>query len=284
MAVNQAALNNYLQTTLGFPEDLSRALNAQGLDAFDVLITLTDKDVKEMCGNVRKPRGTIPNPAYDAVNPVAGVSPTISNPGVSMGLPCEKLLCQLCYYCFHMHRIQREFTAQGSTLAKLNDLWRFKESIDEEDEDEVKVPEPLKNVENIRQALDDIDHYLSRKRGMDGVPLAYVVRASAKILASSPSYGLPSFDAEMITTARHKVTVYQQDNKLVWAMLRAVFHGGPGWNWISSFARTTNGRLAYLAVKSHYLGEVFQSPSVRPQTRFLTAHFFDRKAHTFTFE
>jgi hypothetical protein len=108
MAANQAALNNYLQDTLGFPEDLSRALNAQGLDAFDVLTTLTDKDVKEMCGNVRKPGGTIPNPAYDAANPVAGVPLTIPNPGVSMGLPCKKLLRQLCYYCFHMHRIQRE--------------------------------------------------------------------------------------------------------------------------------------------------------------------------------
>jgi hypothetical protein len=87
MAANQAALNNYLQNTLGFPDDLSQALNAQGLDAFDVLITLTDKDVKEMCGNDRKPGGIIPNPAYDAANPVAGVPLTVPNPGVSIGLP-----------------------------------------------------------------------------------------------------------------------------------------------------------------------------------------------------
>jgi hypothetical protein len=40
-----------------------------------------------------------------------------------------------------MQRIQREFTAHGATLAKLADLWRFKESIDEEDEDDIKIPD-----------------------------------------------------------------------------------------------------------------------------------------------
>jgi hypothetical protein len=63
----------------------------------------------------------------------------------------------------------------------------------------------------------------------------------------------------MIQRARHTGNAFQQDNRLVWTMLRTVFHGGPGWNWISSFSRTSNGRAAYLAVKSHYLGEAFQS-------------------------
>jgi hypothetical protein len=41
-----------------------------------------------------------------------------------------------------MDRIQRDFTSKGATLAKLAELWRFKEAIEEEDEDEVKVPDP----------------------------------------------------------------------------------------------------------------------------------------------
>jgi hypothetical protein len=151
MAANQAAINNYLQDTLGFPQTLAHALNAQGLDGFDILINLTDKDIKEMCTNVRNPGGTIPNPAFDAANPVPGVPATIPNPGVSMGLPHEKLLRQLCYYCAHMYKIQREFTDQGATLAKLTELWRFKEAIEEEDDDDIKFPDVLKTVENVRQ-------------------------------------------------------------------------------------------------------------------------------------
>jgi hypothetical protein len=90
----------------------THALNAQGLDGFDILVNLTDKDVKEMCANVRKPGGTILNPAFDAAGnpPVARVAATIPNPGVLMGLPHEKLLRQLRYYHDHMNRIQREFT------------------------------------------------------------------------------------------------------------------------------------------------------------------------------
>jgi hypothetical protein len=284
MAANQAALNNYLQDTLGFPEDLSRALNAQGLDSFDTLATLTDKDVKEVCSNVRKPGGTIPNPVFDAENPVAGVPATIPNPGVSMGLPREKLLRQLCYYCVHLHKIQREFTAQGANLAKLTELWRFKEAIEEQDDDDIKFPEALKTVENVRQTLEDIDDYLNRKRGTDGALLAYVTRESVTIPAGAPDYGEPSFDAEMIQRARHSGNAFQQDNRLVRTMLRTVFHGGPGWNWISSFSRSNNGRAAYLAIKSHYLGEAFQSRIRAAADKVLDGTFFDGKARTFTFE
>jgi hypothetical protein len=77
----------------------------------------------------------IPNPAHDAANPVAGVPLALPNPGVlRMGLSHEKLLRQLGYYRFHMNRIQREFTAAGATLAKITELWHFKESIDERDD------------------------------------------------------------------------------------------------------------------------------------------------------
>jgi hypothetical protein len=284
MAANQAAINNYLQDTLGFPQTLAHALNAQGLDGFDILINLMDKDIKEMCTNVRKPGGTIPNPAFDAANPVPGVPATIPNPGVSMGLPHEKLLRQLCYYCAHMYKIQREFTAQGATLAKLTELWRFKEAIEEEDGDDIKFPDALKTVENVRQSLEDIDDYLNRKRGTDGVLLAYVTRKVVNIPDGAPEYGEPSFDAEMIQRACHTGNAFQQDNRLVWTMLRTVFHGGPGWNWILSFSRTSNGRAAYLAVKSHYLGEAFQSRIRSAADKILDGTFFDGKARTFTFE
>jgi hypothetical protein len=56
--------------------------------------------------------------------------------------------------------------------------------------------------------LEDIDHYLDRKHGVDGIPLAYVVRTSVDIPAGAPAYGLPSFDAEMITRARHESSAY----------------------------------------------------------------------------
>jgi hypothetical protein len=81
-----------------------------------------------------------------------------------MGLPREKLLRQLWFYCFYMHTVQREFTALGATLAKLTDAWCFKEGLDEQDGDNVKTPEAIRNIENVRQTLEDINHYLERKK------------------------------------------------------------------------------------------------------------------------
>ena len=44
-----------------------------------------------------------------------------------------------------------------------------------------------------------------------------------------------------------------QDNISIWAVIRHVAHGGPGWSWVSRFACTSNGRVAYTAMKGHYL-------------------------------
>jgi hypothetical protein len=143
----------------------------------------------------------------------------------------------------------------------------------------------MKGIDNVRQTLEDINHYLERLRGIDGAPLAYIVRPTVDAPnEATQQFGLPTFDGDLIARARHEGTAYQQDNKLVWTMLRSVFHGGPGWNWISSYARAMNGRAAYLAVKSHYLGEAFQSHIRAAADKILDDTFFDGKARTFTFE
>jgi hypothetical protein len=160
---------------------------------------------------------------------------------------------------------QRALAANGATLARLTNAWQYKESVDEHDNDDVKIPDAMKSIENVRQTLEDIDHYLERKRGIDGAPLAYIVRSTVEAgdEAATQQFGLPTFDGDLIARVRHEGTAYQQDNKLVWTMLRSVFHGGPGWNWNSSYACVTNGRAAYLAVN-------FSRVSAQRRTRLLT--------------
>ena len=53
------------------------AINDQGLTRIDDFIGLTDQDIKDLCDNIRKPGGTIPNPNAT----VPGKPPTITNPG-----------------------------------------------------------------------------------------------------------------------------------------------------------------------------------------------------------
>ena len=61
-------LNNYLLNVLLINDvEVRNALNVQGLTALTDFVSLTDKDIKNICANVRKPGGTIVNPL--AANP-----------------------------------------------------------------------------------------------------------------------------------------------------------------------------------------------------------------------
>jgi hypothetical protein len=89
MAAALAQINNYFQNVLLIQEQPVRdALNQQGLEGFDDFVSLTDKDIKNICANIRKPGGTIPNPNAA----VAGQPPVISNPGVQIGYVYERRL------------------------------------------------------------------------------------------------------------------------------------------------------------------------------------------------
>ena len=174
MAANLAAINNYLNNVIGIHQQPTReALNAQGIDSFASLDTLTDGDIKSICEYVRKPGGTIPNPAIEEAADVAAAAAVqpreVPNRGQPLGFVFEKRLRQLRYYKIYMHKIQRAFIANGATLARLNTVW----SIYEAEKEEVDVPEPPKllKVEDVRRVLENLDHIFALKRGVSGSPL-----------------------------------------------------------------------------------------------------------------
>jgi hypothetical protein len=128
MAAALAGLNNYFDNTIGITDQATRvALNEKGLESFDDFLIYTEKEITDMCPNVRKPGGLIVNPAFDPNNVVPGVPPNIPNPGLTIGLGIEKRLKMLRYYVHHMNRIQRPVTAANATLACLTACYRRKE-------------------------------------------------------------------------------------------------------------------------------------------------------------
>jgi hypothetical protein len=60
-------------------------LNDHGLLIIDNFVSLIEKDVNQMCSNIRKPGGTINNPSFNMNAPVAGVPAMIPNPGLPVG-------------------------------------------------------------------------------------------------------------------------------------------------------------------------------------------------------
>jgi hypothetical protein len=155
-------LNDYLQDTLLIDDDdARRALKAQGLVGLRDFIGLTKDDIKNICTNVRKPGGTIPNPNAGGRNQPA----FIPNPGVQLGHIFERRLEQLRYYVYHCNRIQRDLEPEAMMLQRLQVLYHLKESEDAtEDEKKIALPKPILKIEDIRTHIEDLDHYLLRKR------------------------------------------------------------------------------------------------------------------------
>ena len=292
MATNQAALNNYLENTLLIPQPICRAINGQGISAIDDLLDLTDQDIKDVCKNIRSPGGTIANP--DAA--VAGQPPTIPNRGIAVGFVYEKRLRQFRYLRWHIHRVQRDWAVNQATLRHLNQLWMRYELENSDEDTDPEYPQPLKKVEDVKKVIEDMDDWLNRKLGTCGSPLAYVTRPDVlppghadipqevRQANPDPGWGMPSLPDELIRRTRHDGNYFEQDLKEVWNMIRHVTHGGPGWNWVSGFARTKNGREAYFAFKKHYLGDSFTARTVAAADRTLETIFYDGKARNFPFE
>lgn len=253
------------------------------MNDYDDFLTLTEKDVGDICANIRKPGGTIANPALVA----GGNQPAlIPNPGTPIGYVFEKRLKMLRYYRLHLQRIQRPFDDLEATLVRLASVYALKEEEDLEDDDDVRLPTKLTDINKVRMTLEDIDDYLNRKRGISGVPLAYVVRAEVALPADvdDPRFGAPSFALEMVRRAPHVGTFYQRDNVAVWNVIRHVTHEGPAWSWVQSFVRTCDGRSAYFAMKQHYLGESFTARLRANADRLMDSTFYDGRSRAFTFE
>jgi hypothetical protein len=104
---------NYLNATILITENAVRdAIVNQGLTTFNDLDNMTDQDIKDVCKNARSPGGMI----QQADN-------LLPNRGVTLGFMTEKRLRQLCYYKYHLVRIQRTFERNEATLARLSAVW-----------------------------------------------------------------------------------------------------------------------------------------------------------------
>jgi hypothetical protein len=85
----------------------------------------------------------------------------------------------------------------------------------------------------------------------------------------------------MINRAPHTATHYQRDIIAVW---NTITHEGLGRSWVNEYQRSCNGRLAYLAMKTHYLGDQFVAILRATADNILETAFFDGKYRSFTFE
>jgi uncharacterized membrane protein YgcG len=227
----------------------------QGYDSLTALAELTDQTCADLVTLIRRPGGTIANP----VLPAAGdpLLPPIANPGIKVGHRALTNLKTAAFVARHIVRTSRPIDSPATVLtpAILASLHGLKEA-----EDAYAHPPAipmLDKIERIRGHIEDIDAHLLKTLGMAKTPLAYVVREHELVLAHNldPSNGYNTVQEEMVARMPHTHPAYREDNIAVWDIIRDSVHATEAFSWIKRCERRRDGRTAYLALTSHYLGD-----------------------------
>jgi hypothetical protein len=287
MDPEQVQFDAYMANVLGIAQaDIRNALRAQGLSTVNDFVSLSESDIEDVCKIIRRPGGTIPNPAFGGGQAGRGQPPVLPNPGLQIGHLHEKRLKMLRYFVFHLQRVQRNFDPAIATMNTLQEIYLLKE-VDDEDR-KPDLPEKLTKTDKVREVIENIESVLLAMKGINGVPLLYVVRDLVPLPTGigediDLGFGLPSHTQEMIRRAPHTGVYFREAQKVVWNIIRHVTHGGPGWNWVQSFARAQDGRNAFLSMKRYYLGESYTRRIQLSAENTLSTAFYNGQVRTFKF-
>jgi hypothetical protein len=285
MNQQQQEFDDYMVNVLGIAQDdVREALRAQGLGTIADFSSLSESDIEDVCKIVRRPGGTIPNP--NAGRGGRGVPDVLPNPGVQIGHLHEKKLKMLRYFVFHLQRVQRNFDPITASMDVLHEVYLLKD-VDEETA-KVELPDKLTKTDKVREVIENIESVLLVMKGINGVPLLYVVRDLVALPTGigddvDAGFGLPTYTQEMVRRAPHTGVYFREAQKSVWNVIRHVTHGGPGWSWVQSFARTQDGRNAFLSMKRYYLGESYTRRIQISAENTLSTAFYNGQVRTFKF-
>ena len=157
MAYRQA-FANYLQS-VGFPVELRLALFGQGVDNITSFLGMSDEDIEDLCANMRKPGGLIPNPGH-ADDP--DLPEYIADPGVAVGRIYQERRKQIAYYYSYLVIVGRNFVANQATIEELVRLWKYKKNLQSimknKKDDDDGYPEKFTNAKSPREFIESMEN------------------------------------------------------------------------------------------------------------------------------
>ena len=253
MAANVIA-RNALQR-IGFtPQASTYIVDTQGFIETTDYMNLTDDEASNLCKITRRPGGA------DAANPGN------ANQGFAVSLKAENNLKLMCYFLRYRERTSRPAAFND---VQLPDLTRcLSQARAEKDHEDPSDPEvPMKG--NWTRTIEVVEDYLRNCLGATKIPLAYVIRDNIepKPHGEDPQADYSSFNEELIARAPHHepranqnaplvhTQACKDDNIIVFNKLAAIFREKDCWTYMQKATRTRDGRMAFMALKTHCLGK-----------------------------
>ena len=153
----------------------------------------------------------------------------------------------------------------------------------EEDKDKIVIP--TYRGDNWISVRDRFTVQLSNITGSRDIPLEYVIRQIEGVNINYMEVDNPDLDnIDMTLNARLAGNFYKDDNAKVYQLLQGFLVGILGYNYIHNFARTKNGRGAWLSLRAHYEGDSFKDTYRERAFTQLQKTFYQGEKAQFNFE
>ena len=246
---------------MGLPARSYAFLLGEGFGTMESLFDMTDDTLSNVCQNARRP------PALPDTNNANAQVPQAPFAFPANALQRLKIA----------HRCVKYYTLIGRTLTPDNMTWEVLqvfnqhwEIIDEQkDQDNSAGPKVGKDTQNLSYFEDHFQEWCDTNVGLQGAKYKYVIRSPPPMPLPLASNGLPyaeensSVEEELATYCTHDHPRFKQDNQTVFATLEKALRNTCFYSTLRPFSRTKNGREAWIALKSQYLGEDKRRAEIR---------------------
>jgi hypothetical protein len=253
----EAASIRTMLERMGFtPEAAQLVTGDQGIDSVDELRNLDDDKASNLCRVLRRPGGTNAAGAAD--------------PGTKVSARAEDNLKLAIYYVKHQDRVSRAVNVGEITLTNVRKLIKQRDT--ERNHTDPDTP-PVIDCKDWPKTMEAVEEYLRQFRGVNDVPLSYVVRIALapKPAVTDPATNYLTLDEEMI--ARAPILVpgtagiiadlevngpftesFMTDRTTAWDKIAVLFQNHEAWTYAKPARRTRNGRAGFFGVYNHFLG------------------------------
>jgi hypothetical protein len=286
MAANQLRA---MYTRLGFTNGAdNNIVDVQGIDSVRELGYLNDEDVTNLCKTIRRPGGHLPNPAF-VVGQIPAVPATIPYTGIMISQRAETNMQLASYTARHHNRISRVTNIANMNPTSIRRLRELKIKEDTRDSDPPTAP--TIDPKNWPKTMDALQDYFSCVLGETKAPLAYVIRDVAEVPdeANDPPANYDTPENEMIARMPHQdpqgvdLPTYIHDRSKVWQTMSVICRDDKCWTYVKPFQRSRDGRGAFQALHTHYLGanHVNNMANVAESKLALAKYYGEKRRYNF---
>ena len=267
MADNDPEIRSNFNTEQGFVDVLfgigvgdnerNRMIDVDGFDSVQTFVTHYENDMDGLKSYLRTLNKTHGGPNIPEDKRIS-FSPLITSR--IMGLLHYSTVC---YYNFHVIPDMRLVKPAKAVAHYKNYKTLNSKSESELDSDIDSTIPDFKGASNWRSFRDKISLKLSGVIGESGIPIDYVIDETPRLATRG--------NAQRITISEIDISdegVYRQrtvhfgdrfkaDNKRVWKILKTILLNNSAYNHILKYDSTSNGRGAWITLKTFYEGEDF---------------------------